>query len=233
MPDVLRIPELQSDGLTHGFSTLDLGSVGLTHAVDRTQVIDSRRAFAQALGLSLDSLVVAGAVHGTQVARVHHPTDAINNVDALITDQPHVGLFATFADCYPIVLWDPTHRAAGLVHAGWRGTAAGVVRAAIKGMTEEFGSWPEDMRAGIGPGICGKCYEVGEEVATLFDPRFLTGVRRGKFMLDLAAANRAQMKELGLREIFDIDLCTKESDFLPSHRRNADGVRFGAIVAIR
>jgi polyphenol oxidase len=233
MPRILSVSQLNKDGLVHGFSTLELGNVGMTHAPDPTAVTRSRRAFANALDLTLESLVVAGAVHGAQVARVHHPTDVINNVDALITDQPQIGLFATFADCYPIVLWDATHRAAGLVHAGWRGTAAGVARAAIRAMTAEFSSRPEDIRAGIGPGICGKCYEVGEEVATQFDPRFTSGVRRGKFMLDLAAANRAQMEDLGVREIFDINLCTKESDFLPSHRRNADGTRFGAIVAIR
>ena len=97
--------------------------------------------------------------------------------------------------------------------------------AAIEGMAA--------ARAGIGPGICGRCYEVGEEVAAKFDPRFVSITAAGKFLLDLAAVNRAQMEELGVRKISDIGICTKESDLLPSHRRAPDGTRFGALVGIR
>jgi YfiH family protein len=221
---VLRIPELyRLDGLVHGFSTLDLGSVA---------VKAPRRTFAELLGLDPASLTVVGAVHGADVARVDQPQDRVEDVDALITNVPGVSLFATYADCYPIVLWDPDHRAAGLVHAGWRGTDAGVARQAVRAMTREFGSEPAHIKAGIGPGICGRCYEVGSEVASRFDPSFVTETNGGKFLLDLAAANRAQLEEQGVGEIFSLDLCTKETDFMPSHRREPDGTRFGAIVAI-
>jgi purine-nucleoside/S-methyl-5'-thioadenosine phosphorylase / adenosine deaminase len=232
VPPVLHIPELNTDGLTHGFSTVELGSVGLTHAKNPDAVRESRRRFAAALHLDPDTLTVAGAVHGAQVARVDAPTESIKGVDALITDRPGIALFATYADCYPIVLWDPVHQAAGLVHAGWRGTEAGVARAALESMAKEFGTRPEDVRAGIGPGICGNCYEVGADVAERFDP---TLVRRhgSRYLLDLAAGNRGQLEAAGVKSIFTLDLCTKESAFLPSHRRDADGTRFGAIVAIR
>jgi copper oxidase (laccase) domain-containing protein len=100
-------------------------------------------------------------------------------------------------------------------------------------MAKEFGSNPTNIRAGIGPGICGRCYEVGVEVASRFDQRFATGGTGDRFMLDLAAANRAQLEEAGVGEVNVLGLCTKESSFLPSHRRNPDGTRFGAIVALR
>jgi len=229
---VIQIPSLSSDHLIHGFSTNELGTVGLTHAKDPDAVRESRRQFLKELGLENTPLTTAGAVHGTQVARVDQPTDVIDGVDALITDQPGIALFATYADCYPIVLWDPKHHAAGLAHAGWRGTEAGVALAAVKAMQEEFGSDPADIQAGIGPGICGLCYEVGAEVAGRFDARF-TRPQGEAFLLDLAAANRAQLQEAGVTDIFTIDLCTKETDYLPSHRRDHDGRRFGAIVAIR
>jgi len=230
---VLTIPELESEpGLLHGFSTLVLGSVGLSHALDPAPVLASRRDFARALGID-EELTVVGAVHGGSVARVDEPQGVVQGVDALITNQRGVTLFATFADCYPIVLWDPEHRCAALVHAGWRGTVARVGPAAVQAMAKEFGSNPTNIRAGIGPGICGRCYEVGEEVASRFDQRFATGGTGDRFMLDLAAANRAQLLDAGVGEVNVLGLCTKESSFLPSHRRDPDGTRFGAIVALR
>ncbi|MDQ6876948.1 MAG: polyphenol oxidase family protein [Candidatus Dormibacteraeota bacterium] len=231
---LLKIPELESEtGLLHGFSTLALGTVGLSHAPDPKPVLASRREFAHTLGLDSAPLTTLGAVHGAAVARVDRPQDVIDGVDALVTDQRGVSLFATFADCYPIVLWDSRHHCAALVHAGWRGTLARVAVAAVRVMADEYGSDPSSIRAGIGPGICGRCYEVGAEVASRFDPELTSKGPGDRFLLDLAAANRAQLEEAGVRDVHALGLCTKETLYLPSHRRSADGTRFGAIVALR
>ena len=231
---VLKIPGLESEsGLVHGFSTIALGSVGLTHAPDPAPVLASRRAFARALGIDSEPLTTAGAVHGSTVARVDEPPEVVQGVDGLVTDRRGVALFATFADCYPIVLWDSKTKSAGLVHAGWRGTVAGVAKAAVKAMHDEYGSSPEDIQAGIGPGICGRCYEVGPEVAGRFDPGFVTKGAGDRFLLDLAAANQSQLEEAGVAHVHVLGICTKETDFLPSHRRTPDGTRFGAIVSIK
>ncbi|HEV2029801.1 MAG TPA: polyphenol oxidase family protein [Candidatus Dormibacteraeota bacterium] len=232
-PQLLKIHELDDPAFVHGFSTMALGSVGLTHAPDPVPVLASRRAFARALGIDEEPVTTVAAVHGSSVARVDEPVEVVQGVDGLVTDRRGVTLFATFADCYPIVLWDPNKRCAGLAHAGWRGTAAGVAKAAVKAMHDEYGSAPGDIRAGIGPGICGRCYEVGGEVASQFEPRFVTPGAGDRFLLDLAAANKAQLEEAGLSDIHVLGLCTKETDFLPSHRRTPDGTRFGAIVALR
>jgi hypothetical protein len=231
-PAALHVPELADEpGLVHGFSTVAVGSVGLKHATDRGAVLDSRRAFAAVLGLDGAELTAIGSVHGADVARVDSPVASVDDVDALVTNRPGVTLFATYADCYPIVLWDPVQRVAGLVHAGWRGTQAGVARAAVAFIQEEFGC--RHVRAGIGPGICGRCYEVGEDVAGRFDARFVNPGPGGRWLLDLAAANAAQLEEAGARAVYDIAMCTKESYLFPSHRRHPDGTRFGAIVALR
>ena len=226
------MPELADQpGLVHGFSTVALGSVGLKHAADRSAVLESRRAFAAVLGLEGVELTAIGSVHGAEVARVDEPVESVDDVDALVTDRPGVALFATYADCYPIVLWDPGKRAAGLVHAGWRGTRAGVAAAAVRFMREEFGA--RHVIAGVGPGICGRCYEVGDEVAQQFDARFVNPGPKGRWLLDLAAANLAQLEDAGATAVYDIAMCTKESYLFPSHRRHPDGTRFGAIVAVR
>jgi YfiH family protein len=230
-PAALHVPELADEpGLVHGFSTLALGSVGLKHAPDPAPVLAARRSFADVLGLDGAELTTIGSVHGAAVARVDEPVDSVDDVDALVTDQPRVALFATYADCYPIVLWDPEKKVAGLVHAGWRGTRAGVARAAVTFMREEYGC--RRIRAGIGPGICGRCYEVGGEVASQFEARFVTP-SGNRFVLDLAAANHAQLEDAGAGHVYEIGICTKEHYLFPSHRRHPDGKRFGAIVAVR
>jgi len=232
-PQILRIPALEAEpGLVHGFSTMSLGTMGLTQAPDPDAVMASRRQFARALGIEAEPLTVAGAVHGAGVARVDEHRDVIRGVDALVTDRRGIALFATYADCYPIVLWDPEHRCVGLVHAGWRGTIARVGPAALKAMQDEYGSDPAHIKAGIGPGICGRCYEVGEEVAGQFDRELVCEGEGGRFLLDLAAANRSQLEDEGVSEVHVTGLCTKETDYLPSHRRSPDGTRFGAIAAI-
>ncbi len=234
IPQVLKIPILENEAsLVHGFSTLALGTMGLTQAPDPNAVLASRRHFARVLGIEAEPLTVAGAVHGANVARVDEHKDVIRGVDALVTDRRGVALFATYADCYPIVLWDPQRRCAALAHAGWRGTVARVGPAALEAMRKQYGSNPAQVIGGIGPGICGRCYEVGEEVAEQFDSEFVRPGDGGRFLLDLAAANRSQLQAAGVAEVQVMGLCTKETDHLPSHRRSPDGTRFGAIVAIR
>jgi len=231
-PAALHIPELADEpGFVHGFSTLAVGSVGLKHAPDPAPVLDARRAFIRALDLDGAELTTIGAVHGAAVARVDKLGGSVDDVDALVTDQRGVAIFATFADCYPIVLWDPEKRVAGLVHAGWRGTQAGVAAAAVNFMREEYGC--RHIRAGIGPGICGRCYEVGDDVAGKFDARFVKPGENGKWLLDLSGANVAQLEGAGVKAVYEIGMCTKESYLFPSHRRHPDGTRFGGIVALR
>ena len=234
MPQVLTIPALEAEpGLVHGFSTISLGTMGLTQAPDPEAVMASRRQFARALDIDAELLTVAGAVHGANVARIDEHQDVVRGVDALVTDRRGVTLFATYADCYPIVLWDEERRCVALAHAGWRGTVARVGPAAVKALRDEYGSSPERIKAGIGPGICGRCYEVGEEVASQFDAQFVRKGEGDRLLLDLAAANRAQLEAEGVGEVHVLGLCTKETDYLPSHRRNPDGTRFAAIVALR
>lgn len=232
---VLCIAALAADpGLVHGFSTLALGSMRAP-APGLGPLTPERRAFAESLGLDIGRVTVAGAVHGAEVARVDEPAGVVRGCDGLVTDRPGLPLLATFADCYPLLLYDPVARALALVHAGWRGTAAGIAGRAVAAMAREYGSRPEVLRAGVGPGICAGCYEVGEEVARRFAPGLVRPSPGGRHLLDLAAANRAQLQAAGVpaRRIHDHGACTRECGLLPSHRRSPDGVRFACIAAIR
>jgi YfiH family protein len=234
---VLRIKGLEAaPGLVHGFSTMAMGSMRLP-VTGGDPLTPERREFAAALGLDGAALTVSGAVHGADVARVDEPAGAVPRHDGLMTDRPGLPLLATFADCFPLLLYDPGRRALALVHAGWRGTAAGIAANAVGALAAEYGCRPGDLVAGVGPGICGRCYEVGEDVAGRFDGAFVrpSPYRAGRHLLDLAAANRARLEAAGVPAgaIHVHGACTRESEVLPSHRRSPDGTRFACIAAIR
>jgi purine-nucleoside/S-methyl-5'-thioadenosine phosphorylase / adenosine deaminase len=229
---VLTIPGLERPGFVHGFSTRRLGQMRRTGEPLLTQ---PRRRFAEELGVEPERLSFAGAVHGAAVALVDRPLGVVDGCDALVTAEAGTPLFATFADCYPVVLFDPVRRAAALAHAGWRGTASGVAANAVRALESEYGSRPSDVLAGIGPGICGDCYEVSGDVAHRFPAEVVRPKPDGKFLLDLAAANRRGLLEAGLapEHVFVHGACTLEDERLPSHRRDRDGGRFACIVALR
>jgi len=174
------------------------------------------------------------ALHGVEVSRVDAAQGAVEGVDGLVTDRPGLALLATYADCYPLLVYDPRQHAVGLAHAGWRGTAAGMAGALVAALVREYGSRPSDLVAGIGPGICGRCYQVGGEVAARFNG-FSRPDPEGRFRLDLAAANRAQLEAAGIPvgRVHVLGTCTFESADLPSHRRRPDGARFACLVALR
>ncbi len=231
---MVRLPTLTRSGLVHGFSTTETGSVGLTHAPDASPVLAARRRFAEELGVDPSAFTVAGAVHGCTVARVDEPVELIPGVDGLVSNRRDVALFATYADCLPVLAFDPEAGAIGLAHAGWRGTNGGVAGALVAAFQAHFGSRPEDLVVGLGPCICGRCYEVGPEFADLFPPAVLAPGGGDRLRLDLREANRRQLAEAGVRRdrMEALEICTLESPQFFSHRRSPDGSRFAAVVAL-
>lgn len=119
-------------------------------------------------------------------------TGSAGEGDALITRMSSLSVSVRTADCFPILLADPETRAVSAIHAGWRGTAAGIVGSTLARMHSEFGTTSKNVRAAIGPGIGACCYEVGAEVAHQFG----TGLIGSH--LDLAAENRSQLIAAGL-----------------------------------
>jgi YfiH family protein len=122
---------------------------------------------------------------------VAHEHGLVGEGDALVTSSPNVAVSIRTADCFPILLADPKTRAVAAVHAGWRGTAAGIVAATLARMRSEFGTEPENSYAAIGPGIGRCCYEVGIEVARQF------GMPHAR-KIDLAVENRNQLITAGV-----------------------------------
>jgi polyphenol oxidase len=135
--------------------------------------------------------------------------------DALVTATPGTLVSIRTADCLPILLADPRRGASAAIHAGWRGTAAGIVGVALARLSAEFGTRPEDVVAAIGPGIGACCYEVGLDVAVQ-----LGQTAAGK--VSLADINRRQLEQAGVMNIDVVSPCTfcNATDFY-SYRREA------------
>ncbi|MGZ3428856.1 MAG: polyphenol oxidase family protein, partial [Polyangia bacterium] len=165
------------NGLRHGFSTRRGGvstgryatlNVGGKWGDDPEHVAHNRRRLAAAGGFDLSRLYTARQVHGARVALVVEGTlperVAETEADVVVTAQPGAVVGVYTADCVPILVADDEGRVAA-AHAGWRGTVAGVAAAAVEALVS-IGARRERLRAALGPSICARCFEVGDEVAT-------------------------------------------------------------------
>ena len=123
-------------------------------------------------GRKIWPLVTLRQIHSDLVYCVSKPSQAQLAGDGLITDTPGILLGIQTADCLPVVLVDVRRRAVGVFHAGWRGTIKRIVEKGVGEMRGWFGTRPRDIKAAIGPGIHGCCYQVGEEVRLNFESQF-------------------------------------------------------------
>ena len=232
-------------GAAHGFSTR-LGGVsegmwaslnlGVSRGDDPDHVRENYRRFFAAIGGSGRRIAMSNQVHGGVVrcvttADLH--TDPYEKVgyeaDGLMTDLPGVALVVYSADCIPILFYDPARRVAAAVHAGWRGTAAGIAAAAVKRMGEVYGCQPGDILAAVGPGIGPDCFETHEDVPNAMTAALSTAVLRhikikenGKFAIDLKAINAMRLEQVGLaaEHIAVSSLCTScDPERFWSHRK--------------
>jgi len=192
------------------------------------------RRFAAALGLPRIPLVRATQVHGDRAVAIRE-TPAEGEVqdagecDALATHLPGVGLIVQTADCVSIVI--ASDQAVGVVHSGWRGSAKNAAAAGVAALVA-LGEPPDRLRAWLGPSIGACCYEVGGEVAAQFAGDLVRGRCGGGFLLDLRAANHAQLEAAGVpaENISVHPACTKcGGERFASYRR--DGPRAGRMIA--
>ena len=145
-----------------------------------------------------------------------------------------------FADCTPILLYDPARHAAGIVHAGWRGTVQGAAPSAVRAMQEAFGSNPADIQAGIGPSIGPDHYQVGEEVVEAVRAAFgtveglINRAADGSAYLDLWAANRLALERAGVGQLEVAGICTATNtgEFYSHRAEKGRTGRFGAVIAL-
>lgn len=196
-------------------------NLGMSTADAPESVQENRRRFFAALGFDEAQTASSHQVHGAEVLTAVRP-GRYDGYDALITQEKDLLLNVSVADCTPILVFDSGQEVIAAVHAGWKGTTLGILSRTLEKMQREFGTKQENCYAHIGACIDGCDYEVDEDVAGRFDPAFAQwDPRKGKFLLDLKAANRAQLLAAGLRperiEVSPFSTVTHNSDFF-SHR---------------
>lgn len=207
-------------------------NLGLYTGDDPAAVRENRRRFFAALGFTPEQTAGARQVHGDHIRYVEDPGQ-YEGYDALITDRPGLLLTVTVADCAPVLVFDPRQGAVAAIHAGWRGTAAGIVDKTMRELTNRFGSRPVDCYAYIGTCIDECSYEVDADVADHFPrPYKRWDGDRHKFFLDLKGANRSQLLEAGVPAaqigISSFSTVSDNRDYF-SHRREKG--RTGRLLA--
>ncbi len=209
-------------GVSEGiFSSLNLSS---NRGDDKEKVLENYRRVAKVLGCTNEDFVFTDQTHTTCVRLVTEedrgkgitkPQD-YKDVDGLITNVPGLALGTFYADCVPLYFVDPVKKAIGLSHSGWKGTVGRMGKVTIEAMTKAFGSNPQDLICCVGPSICVDCYEVSEDVASVFIKEFAVDVipryegkamscqhilyqkEGGKYQLDLHAANAQVLLDAGI-----------------------------------
>jgi YfiH family protein len=215
-------------GVSEGsFQSLNLG---ILTEDDPARVVENRTRLCDAVGADPDGATMAWQRHGSTVTRaqprgIATPGTVYAHCDGLWTDEPGRGMLLLTADCMPIAIarGDGGAPALGILHAGWRGLLAGIVATGVRALGARR------LAAAIGPSIGPCCYEVGDEVAVLFDAD-LTSARK----LDLWSAAERALRAAGVETVERADLCTQcRPDLFFSHRRSgrARGVQ-GVLGAV-
>jgi YfiH family protein len=219
-----------------GVSAVPYEELNLGGAVgdDPAAVTANRELAAKSLGVDPARVVWMNQVHGADVAVVDAPwgEGPVPRVDAVVTAERGLALAVLTADCVPVLLADPVSGVAAAAHAGRPGLVAGVVPAAVRAMTE-LGADPARIVARTGPAVCGRCYEVPEEMraeVAAVEPAAYAETSWGTPAVDVSAGALAQLERLGVRDRAQSPVCTRESADHFSYRRDRTTGRLAGYV---
>lgn len=233
----------QESGVQAGFTSRNGGvsrppynSLNLGYNTDdsRHNVEANRSTLARSFEIGPHLLLTVQQTHGTDILVIDEPNPDLSHFltvecDAIITDQPGIMIGILVADCFPVLLFDPSCKVAASVHVGWRGAAAGLLGKTVRAMQNSFGCRPENIVAAIGPGIGAHRYEVDRPVRDSFRvgagdwEKIAQEVALGKWHLDLQRSCQLQLAAAGLAPAHvetaaECTCCHKELFF--SYRRD-------------
>jgi len=213
MDDILRYEKLkQFPELIHGTTLKNnifpyMFSFALHTGEDSSEISKNRNFLIDKLGIDKDfAIVLASQTHSSNIVVIERGqtlgwrdhSDAIQDCDALITNQKNILIGVLTADCVPILLFDSSKKVVASVHAGWKGSSSKILIKTVCKMQDVFGSDPKDIYAVIAPSIGVCCYEVGLDVANNFQEDTKKQLSNEKYMLDLKRENYNQLIDAGL-----------------------------------
>lgn len=200
------------------YSSLNLG---LATEDTHENIWQNRRLFFDELQTPVDQVVFSYQIHGTEILVAEKPGN-YEGYDAQITNIAGICLAVSIADCTPILIHDQKNKAIAAIHAGWKGTVGQIVQKTLVKMNESFGTIGANCFAYIGTCIGKTKFEVNNDVAQHFEPKFKKVISEtGKFLVDLKEANQAQLLQFGvpLQQIEVSEKCTVlNNDQFFSHR---------------
>lgn len=202
----------RSGGISQGaFASFNLGD----HVSDDAADVHANRAI---LASKFGPVQFMNQVHGSRIVIIESVTEQAPKADALVTGIAGVTLAVMVADCIPLLLRAP--EAVAAVHVGRRGLVNGVAVKTVE-LMREMGA--RDIRAVLGPAICGRCYEVSQDIhdeVVALHPLATAQTSAGTPALDLSKALKASLKANGISDISDLQICTLESADHFSYRRD-------------
>lgn len=226
-------------GVNFGFST-KIGAerkspfyFNMSHSVgDNKGIVEENRTlFFQALGLKKENVALQKQVHGDRITYVN--TGCIyDDSDAMITDKKNIGLAISTADCAAVFLYDTKNKVIAGIHSGWRGTEKKIVLKTLNKLKDDFNTSAADLIAYIAPAISQNNYEIGNEVAALFDKKYLLP-KGEKYLLDVSQVNYDILINFGLSKnnIQVSEFCSfKLKYLLHSYRR--EGLHSGRALGV-
>ncbi|MBN1151367.1 peptidoglycan editing factor PgeF [candidate division WOR-3 bacterium] len=175
---------------------------------------------------SKNVFIPAKQIHSSKIAIV--PDDDPNECDGILTKTPQIAICVQTADCLPLSLYDKKKRIIAVLHCGWRGIFSGIIEAGLEKMSD-LGSEVETTIGVVHPHICSMCYEVKQDVASIF-PKEAVLKSEDKLHLDLAGLVSTKLKDLGIERVIFSSLCTCHNPGL-FHSYRRDGEKAGRIIS--
>lgn len=211
-------------GLVHGFSTRKFGAM----KSGSLKKIFALKLFTKVLNVKGEDVVGMNQVHSNNVVWVNRgdQNSIIDKTDGLLTKEPGIFLYATMADCLPIIFYDRKKKFLGIAHAGWRGLLLGIPGVLVDKMVEK-GADLKNILVGIGPSIRACCYNISRERANLFIKKFpelvkeILIIKEDKIFLDLQKLAILQLLARGIKRenIDDGNICTTDTSLFYSYRK--------------
>lgn len=247
-----RFSEFDPKQVKHGIFTRSGGvspqpwkslNLGGTVGDDQVRVMENKKRVLEVLKCECTSLFEVHQVHKARVLVAEEPRDRTQEIpkaDAVITNNPKVTLLMRYADCVPLLFFDPGQKVIGLAHAGWKGTLQKIALKTIQSMSDVYGTKPEEVIAGIGPSIGPDHYQVRGDVIKKVKESFPNAYSRllreeeGTVRLNLWEANRQALRETGVQRIEVAGICTAchVRDWFSHRAEHGSTGRFGALITL-
>ena len=223
------------------FSSLNVSGMA---GDSRGNVIENRSRILKVFNQPLDTIYDVWQIHSGNVVFTNSPRGLENKhtqADAIFTNSKDVTLFMQFADCVPILIYDPEHNIIGIIHAGWQGTVKRIVQNSIQFLSDQFSTDPQKIIAGIGPSIGPDHYEVGTDVILEVENKLheiqsnvIKNVN-GRSYFDLWETNKLLLNQMGVNNIELAEICTacNLNDWYSYRLEGTKSGRFGVVFGFK